>query len=276
MKRAVTRLTIIAAGAAIVCGLSLAGIATGKANHRPGHRAPFSGSGHSSYKSTGQACFRAGWKGSGTWNTDYKITSPGINGQGTVTTTEKDASSYSWHVGELASGAFCNLELLRFPGSKPSGGATWNLGLTKINADGQYEYTAPDQAPVSTNCNQSATDNVRKQQLAGLMTVKRKGSAIVFVMSTSMPSDSCGAYSGPGTSVPGGKVGPFMVSDSVAVPRTVFEEHGEVKIMISSASKNGPKPNCGVKPDPPATVTCSQSGAWQGTLTLWQGRHSHG
>jgi len=267
----ITRLTIIATGAAIVCGLGLAGIATGKVNHHPGHRSPFNGSGHSRYESTGQACFRAAWEGSGTWNTNYMESAPEVDGSGNDTTTDKDSSSYSWHLGEVESGADCALELLRFPGAKPSGGAVWNLGFTRITANGQDEYTAPNQAPVSTNCSQTETDHARAAAVTGNMSIKRKGSAIVFVMSTDLPTDNCGAYSAP-RAVAGGKLGPFLLSDSVAVPRKVFEKDGEVKIKISSDPKHGPQGNCGLQPaEPPPTVTCSQAGSWQGTLTLRQG-----
>jgi hypothetical protein len=271
MKLAViTRLTIIATGAAIVCGLGLAGIATGTASHRPRHRSPYKGSGHSSYETTGQACFGATWQGTGAWNTDYKATVP-APGQGVDTTTDKDSSGYSWDLSEVASGADCALELLRFPGSKPTGGASWNRGFTRLGANGHDVYTAPDQPPVSTTCTKAKIEHAGSASVTGDMSIKLKGSSIIFVMSLDLPIVDCGAYSAPGQDVPGGKVGAFLSSDSVAVPRAVFEKDGKVTITISSDPKHGSKPNCGVHADPPSTVTCSQSGAWQGTLTLRQG-----
>jgi hypothetical protein len=54
-------------------------------------------------------------------------------------------------------------------------------------------------------------------------------------------------------------------------PRTVFEKDGKVTITISSDPRQGSRPNCGVQADPPSKVSCSQTGAWQGTLTLRQG-----
>jgi hypothetical protein len=97
------------------------------------------------------------------------------------------------------------------------------------------------------------------------------GRGRVFVMTLDLPTVNCGAYSAPGLAVAGGKVGTFLTSDSVAVPRTVFEKDGKVTITISSDPKQASKPNCGVHADPPSKVSCWQTGAWQGTLTLRQG-----
>jgi hypothetical protein len=261
MKLAViTKSTIIATAAAAVCGLGLAGIATGAVSHRPRHRSPYRGSGHSTYDTTGQACFGATWQGTGAWNTDYESTSP-APGQGVDTTTDKDSSGYSWDLGEV----------LRVPGDKPVGGATWNRGFTRLGAKGLDVYTAPNQAPVSTSCTKAQIDHAGSASVTGDMTIKLKGSSIVFTMSLDLPTTGCGAYSAPGVAVPGGKVGTFLTSDSVAVPRTVFEKDGKVTITVSSDPNQGAKANCGVHADPPSTVTCSQTGAWQGTLTLRQG-----
>ncbi len=265
----ITRLTIIATGAAILCGLGLAGIATGTVSHHPRHRSSYKGSGHSTYEATGQACFGATWQGTGAWNTDYTATGPAPE-QGVDTTTDKDSSGYSWDLGEVAPGADCALELLRLPGNKPVGGAAWNRGFTRLGANGKDVYTAPNQAPVSTICTNAQIDHAGSSVTGG-MTIKLRGSSIVFVMSLDLPTVECGAYSRPGGAVPGGTVGSFLASDSVAVPRAVFEKDGKVTVTISSDPKQGSKSNCGAQAVPPNTVTCSQTGAWQGTLTLRQG-----
>lgn len=267
----ITRMAFITTSVAVVCGVGLAGIATGTVGHRPRHRFSYKGSGHSSYASTGQACFGATWQGTGAWNTDYKLTNPDVQG-GIDTTTDKDSSGYSWDLGEVASGADCALELLRVPGDKPIGGATWNRGFTRLGANGNDVYTAPNQAPVSTTCTKAQIEHAGAGSVTGGMTIRQKGSSIVFVMTLGVPNDPCGAYSAPGLAVPGGKVGAFLTSESVAVPRAVFEKDGKVTITISSDPKQGSKANCGVHADPPSVVTCSQTGVWQGTLTLRQGR----
>jgi hypothetical protein len=64
-----------------------------------------------------------------------------------------------------------------------------------------------------------------------------------------------------------------VVSTSVNVPKTVFEHASKVVITISSDPAHGPKPNCGVvgASGGEQTVNCSQTGDWQGQLTLYEG-----
>jgi hypothetical protein len=120
----------------IVAGtLLLAGPAIGK-KHAP--KKHYTSSGHGTFESTGQACFGAEWAGTGGWKTSYERTTIETN-VGTTTDTFDGDSSYSWDERAVAGGAERALELLKFPGSKPSGGATWNKGYVRIGSSGRGE-----------------------------------------------------------------------------------------------------------------------------------------
>jgi hypothetical protein len=268
----ITRATVIAASAGLA-GLGIAGVATGSVAHHavrhpPSHRPAYHGSGHSSYDRTGQACFGATWQGTGAWNTSYLQTIPDPP-NGDDVTNDKDSSGYSWDLGEHMTGAECALELLRVPHDKPVGGASWDRGFVRLQAKGDDVYTEAGEPPVTTQCSKARTERPGTTATGG-MTIKTRGTSIIFVMNLFFPSVECGAYSAPGQSVSGGKVGNFLTSESVAVPRSVFEHDGTVSITISSDSTQGGRSNCGVHAPSPTTVTCSQNGAWQGTLTLRQ------
>jgi hypothetical protein len=265
----ITRTAVGATGAVVLAGLGIASVAAGSVAHRrPAHKRAYHGSGRSSYDRTGQACFGATWQGTGAWNTDYLLTVPNPP-NGNETTSDKDSSGYSWDLQDRAVDAGCALELLRVPHNKPVGGASWNRGFVRLQAKGDDVYTQPDEPPVTTTCSKARTERPGTTATGG-MTIKTRGTSIIFVMSLSFPSVECGAYSAPGESVSGGKVGHFLTSESVAVPRSVFEQDRTVTINISSDSTQGGRSNCGVHAPSPTTVTCTQTGAWQGTLTLRQ------
>jgi hypothetical protein len=272
------KLAVVITGAIAAGILVLAGPAVGK-QHAPKKHAPkkhYTSSGHGTYESTGQACFGAKWAGTGGWKTSYKRTTIETN-VGTTTDTLDGDSSYSWDERAVAGGADCALELLDFPGSKPSGGATWNKGSVRIGSSGQEVLTFPNAPTVKTPCTESVTKPPSGGGFSsGDMVLESKGSSLVFEINLGFPTEGCD-YGFPGDAVPQGKVGDFLESTSVKVPKTVFEHSRKVAITISSDLKHGPKPNCGVVPastvssGSSSTVKCSQSGAWQGTLTLYEG-----
>ncbi len=268
------RLAVTLVGAIAAGSLLVAGPAVGK-KHAPkkhGSKKHYTASGHGTYESTGQACFGAKWVGTGGWTTSYKETTVEPN-VGTTTDTFDGDSSYSWDESQAASGADCALELLKFPGSKPTGGATWNAGHARIGSKGREVETFPSSPTVTTPCTKSVTQPASGGGFsAGGMVLESKGSSLVFEVNLGFPSRDCD-YGFPGDAVPQGKVGDFLESTSVKVPKTVFEHAHKVVIAISSDPKHGAKPNCGVQPASigDRTVKCSQSGVWQGTLTLYEG-----
>lgn len=264
------KLTVVLACAVVLCACLLAGAAIAK---KTTTKKPFTPSGSGTYEKTGQACFGAKWAGTGGWSTSYQqsVVTPNV---GTSTTTYKGESSYSWDESAVAGGADCALELLKEPGSKPSGGATWNKGYARVGSQGSEVETFPTSPTVTTPCSQAASKPPSGGGFAsGDMVVQSQGSTVVFEVTLGLPGEDCD-YGFPGDAVPGGSVrGAFLTSTSVKVPKTVLEHASKVVIVISSDPKSGPKPNCG-EPSGSShgvTVTCSQTGAWQGTLTLYEG-----
>jgi hypothetical protein len=256
-----------AVGAAL--GLVLAGPAIGKKSAPP---KSYKGSGRSTYYSEDQACFGAKWSGTGGWHTSYKETNSNVNADPTSDKIDGD-SSYSWEESAVNDEADCSLELLK--GYRPSGGAIWDGGHARMGASGsETETFAPPTTPPSltTPCSHSVIQTAGSGGVGGGgMKVKREGSSFVFVVTLAVPTVDCD-YSYPGSELPGGKVGNFTQSSSVKVPISEFERYSKVTITISSDPKEGPKPNCGIpsSPGPDITVECSQTGKWQGTLTLYQ------
>ena len=269
VKLAIVVTGIIAAGTFL-----LAGPAVGK--QQAAAKKSYSSSGRGTYESTDQACFGAKWAGTGGWKTSYKKTSTETN-VGTSTDTVNGDTSYSWDESAVAGGADCALELLKFPGSKPTGGAFWNKGYVRIGSHGSEVQTFPTSPPVTTPCSESVTKPPSGGGFsAGDMLPESKGSSLVFKINLGFPGEGCD-YAFPGEGVPGGKVGgDFLYSTSVKVPKTVFEHARKVVITISSDPRHGPLPNCDVVPTSSGsgtvtTVTCSQTGDWQGKLTLYEG-----
>ena len=268
------KIAIVVAGVIAACTFLLAGSAVGR--QHPAKKS-YTSSGRGTYESTDQACFGAKWAGTGGWKTSYKKTSTETN-VGTSTDTVNGDTSYSWDESAVAGGAACALELLKYPGSKPTGGAFWNKGYVRIGSHGSEVQTFPTSPSVTTPCSESVTKPPSGGGFsAGDMLLEAKGSSLVFKVTLGFPGEGCD-YAFPGDAVPEGKVGgDFLESTSVKVPKTVFEHAKKVTITISSEPGRGPKPNCGVAPavivssGEQTTVHCSQAGAWQGKLTLYEG-----
>ena len=111
-----TRVKLIVVTCMIAVGsFLLAGPAAGRP--RPAKKS-YTSSGHGTYERTGQACFGAKWAGTGGWKTSYRETTMEPN-VGTTTDTATGDSSYSWDEKDVAGGAACALELLKYPGAKP-------------------------------------------------------------------------------------------------------------------------------------------------------------
>lgn len=271
------RLTVVLTGVIVASAFVLTGSAVGKKH--PAKKS-YTSSGHGTYESIGQACFGAKWAGTGGWKTSYKETTAETN-VGTSTDTFSGDSSYGWDESEMAGGADCALELLKIPGDKPPGGASWNKGYVRIGTKSNQVETFPTSPTVTTVCDKAVTDPPGKFA-SGDMVLKSNGSSLVFEINLGLPLEGCvdnfGAAGFPGEAVPEGKVaGDFLGSTSVKVPKIVFEHARTVAITISSDPNRGPLPNCGVVPaltvssGSSSTVKCSQTGAWQGTLTLSEG-----
>jgi hypothetical protein len=271
------KLAVVLTGVFAAATLLLAGPAVGK---KPAAKKSYTSSGRGTYESTGQACFGAKWAGTGGWSTSYKQTVTETN-VGTSTDTFSTDSSYSWDERAVAGGADCALGLLKIPGDKPIGGASWNEGYVRIGMKGNRVQTFPSSPTITTPCDKSVSEHP-STFASGDMVLSSKGSSLVFEINLGLPTADCDAAfpNGifPGEAVPGGKVGgDFLGSTSVKVSKTVFEHARTVKITISSDPNHGSLPNCGVVPastvssGSSSTVKCSQTGAWQGTLTLSEG-----
>jgi hypothetical protein len=265
------RLVIVLVTVGAIAGLALAGPAIGKKHPAPPKS--YKGSGRSTYHSEDQACFGAKWSGTGGWHTDEVTTNSNVTANVTSDTIEGN-SSYSWEESASEIDADCALELLK--GYKPSGGAIWDAGHGRMGADGQevQVFKQPATPPsTTTNCNHSVIEQAGSAGVGGGgMRLKKEGSSFVFIVSLAVPVASCD-YSYPGSAVPGGKVGNFVESSSVTVPISEFERYSKVTITISSDPKQGARPNCGIPSSSipsGVTVKCSQTGKWQGTLTLYQ------
>jgi hypothetical protein len=276
------KLAVVLMGAFAAAVLLLAGPAVGK--KPPAKKSPakksYTSSGHGTYESLGQACFGAKWAGTGGWSTSYKQTTTETN-VGMSTDTFGGDSSYSWDERAVAGGADCALELLKIPGNKPTGGASWNEGYVRIGTKGSEVQTFPTSPTVTTPCSKAVTEHP-STFASGDMVLQSKGSSLVFEINLGLPVAGCDAAFPdglfPGEAVPEGKVGgDFLGSTSVKVPKTLFEYARTVAITISSDASHGSLPNCGVVPattvssGSSSTVKCSQAGAWQGTLTLSEG-----
>jgi hypothetical protein len=266
------KLAVVLTGAIAAAAFLLAGSAVAK---KHAAKKSYKSSGHGTYESTGQACFGAKWAGTGGWKTSYKETTTETN-VGTSTDTLSGDSSYSWDERAVAGGAACAVGLLKSPGAKPFGGATWNEGYVRIGTNGNEVQTFPTSPTVTTPCSKAVTEPPSKFA-SGDMVLESHGSSLVFEINLGLPVEGCDAVF-PGEAVPEGKVGgDFLGSTSVKVPRTVFEHARTVAITISSDPNHGPLPNCGVVPastvssGSSSTVKCSQTGAWQGRLTLSEG-----
>jgi hypothetical protein len=264
------KLTVVVLCAFTASACLLAGPAVGK--QQPAKKS-YTPSGNGTYASTGQACFAAKWAGTGSWKTSYKETDA-VNNVVTSTDTVDGGSSYSWDEYEVVGAAACALELLKQPGSKPAGGATWNKGYTRIGSAGTELKAFPYAPSTTTPCSESATKRPGAGGFSGGdLIVEPRGASVVFQVNLGFPSEDCD-YGFPGDQVPEGSVGgDFLESTSVKVPDTVFQHARKVVISISSDGKSGATPNCGVPTASSGgqTVTCSQSGNWQGKLTLYEG-----
>ena len=263
------RLVVVFVTLGAVLGLVLAGPAIGK--KKPSPPKSYKGSGRSTYDSEDQACFGAKWAGTGGWHTSYNESNP--KSIDVISDVFNGDSSYQWHESASAIDAECALELLK--GYKPSGGAIWDAGQATMGASGKETEVLYESDPPSTttSCRHSVTEKAGTEGVAGGgMTLKREGSSFVFTVTLAVPTVDCD-YSYPGAAVPGGKVGNFLQASSAKVPISEFERYSKVTVTISSDGKDGPKPNCGVPSSevpPGATLKCSQTGKWQGTLTLYQ------
>jgi len=127
VKLAVAVTSVVAAGTFLMAGPAVA-------KKHPRKRS-YTSSGQGTYQSTGQACFGAKWAGTGGWKTSYENTTTETN-VGTTTDTVNGDSSYSWDESDVSAGAACALELLKYPGSKPTGDAFWNKGYVRIGSSG--------------------------------------------------------------------------------------------------------------------------------------------
>jgi hypothetical protein len=234
----------------------------------------YTSSGQGTYESTGQACFGAKWAGTGGWTTSYKQTITATN-VGTSTDTFSGDSSYSWDEREVEGGAACAVELLKIPGDKPSGGASWNEWYVRIGTKGNDVQTFPTSPTITTPCSKAVTEPPTKFA-SGDIVLKSHGSSLMFEINLGLPGEDCDAAfpNGifPGEAVSGGKVGGnFFGSTSVEVPKTAIEHARTVSITISSDPNHGGLPNCGVvsattvSSGSSSTVKCSQTGAWQGS-----------
>jgi hypothetical protein len=268
------KLAVVLTGVIAATMFLLAGPAVGK---KPSPKKSYKSSGNGTYESTGQACFGAKWAGTGGWSTSYNETSTETN-VGTTTDTIHGDSSYSWDESDVEAGAGCALTLLKSPNFKPTGGAAWNKGYVRIGSKGSEVQTFPSSPTVTTPCTKSETEPPTGGGFsAGDMVVKSRGASLVFEINLGVPGEGCDDGF-PGNAVPQGKVGGnFLESTSVNVPKTVFEHARTVTVTISSDPNSGPLPNCGVVPattvssGASSTVDCSQTGNWQGTLTLYEG-----
>ena len=167
---------------------ALAGTAVGRKHAAKKH---YTSSGHGTYESTGQACFGAKWAGTGGWKTSYKETTT-VTNVGTTTDTANGHSSYSWDVSEVAGGAACALELLKVPGDKPTGGATWNRGHVRIGSTGSEVQTFPTAPTVTTPCTESMTEPASGGGFSpGGMVLESKGSSLVFKVDLGFPGQGC-------------------------------------------------------------------------------------
>jgi hypothetical protein len=253
--------------------LSLAGLFAGSAigkKHPP--KKHYTASGHGTYESTDQACFGAKWSGTGGWHTSYKESTTNDTADMTSDTIIGN-SSYSWDEYYAAIDAQCGLRLLK--GYAPSGGAFWSAGHARMGASGEETQTFKDAPTTTTKCDKSVSKKVSNENFSpGGMKLKREGASLEFTVSLDLPLANCD-YSFPGQAVPGGKVGDFTEATSIKVPTKVFEHSSKVSVTISSDGKQGPKPNCGIAASSipsGSTVKCTQTGNWQGMLTLYEGK----
>lgn len=257
---------LLTALAAVVLGIGLfaAASASGK-THR--HRSSYKTHGSSDeFETQGQACFTASWEGHGGWSTDYTAKFIGTdNTPGTI--KDDDSSSYSQDVHQRpTAGVGCALFLVR--GVHPSGGAIFTAGFVRLNAIQDDTQTGGEEPPVDDTCSKGLITHATGSGPVGSFTTKRKGSSLVFQVTVGLGnSPDCGGYWLPGGRAPGGLSRfNWLESDSTAVPIRAIEHAQKISITVSSDPSHGGLPNCGIT-DSPGT-TCSQTGAWQGTLTL--------
>ncbi len=265
---AVVVLALVAAMAALGGGVA-AGHGNGKPKKPSGYRTKGTSNVYATQK---QVCFVATWRGDGGHSYDYheKFTDP-ETGE-TTSQTNNDSSNYSWDASEVRSGAGCNVQLI---GSSVFAGAAFNRGFLRLALSGHDVYPT-NSGPMTVTCDEARITHASNTQATGGYTVQRRGDSLVFVATVAIGEPpkvpyNCAVNASPyGT----GAHGDFLTSSSVAVPIAVFEHARQVLITISNDPKHGFKPNCGYELHPNGdtrqTISCTEKGAWQSTLTLTQ------
>ncbi len=253
------------------------GTAVGK-SHSPFRRHPpaYTTHGHSNiYARNGEVCFEATWTGSGDWRTNYNSTSSYGNSSETI--ADKDSWGYGWHLGEVYAGAACAMTVLA--GKVGNAGTTFNRGSLQDNATLKDVDTVSNGSgpPTTTTytCNPGASSTTKVDGLEGSFGAILRHSSIVFEGSVTIsptgcptgPSVDAPGDTGPGTAVQGAPaILNFFEKDSPTIPVSVFERAKSVSIPFGRSSES--RPNCGVTAQPNVNVTCTQTGSWEGTLTL--------
>jgi hypothetical protein len=242
--------------------LALAIPASGQpARSKPSHKKPYKVIGHVSKKTLanegGAWCFGAAWKGDGGWSYDSKTATQ--DGEYVDHENDQDSGHYSWDIDQ---GRHATSGLCRYAATlKPVGLFTFTNGSARTGwkvDDVTYEVGPGAAAPVTTSCASGAI-----KPASGLEAIAKANvshSSITFsVTPDAAPISACGT------------VHPFTLewdATSAAIPISTFDTAKEIVITISPRSRI--TPNCGIKsPD----TTCSESGIWQGTLTLTRARN---
>jgi hypothetical protein len=174
---------------------------------------------------------------------------------------------------------------------RPQGYGDFYGGESRIGwqVNDVFESGVPGQPPVTTKCDEAVTVAMAATHPptnGGSYDVVVRHSDVVFKISLDLPlltkaqALKCPiSYSWPG-SVPGGQIGnhgpglnDWLQASSAAVPISAFDTAKQVVVAISSDRTRGPQPNCGVNATNAPGVKCSQSGSWQGQLTLPRARN---
>jgi hypothetical protein len=257
--------TLRRACAAAIVAMCVVALGAGIAAGRPRPK-PYTPHGSSDlFAVNGQVCISADFAGHGGWTTNYHETYVSTDNQpGTI--DDKSSASFSWQVEQHGIDADCALTLLR--GVQTHGGGTvFNGGFTRYSENVNDVNTPALPPPVTYSCSKGIIAHASSGSADSMLKITRQGASLVFTATVELPSAPCGGEnSEAGTPVVGGKIGgDWFTASSAKVPISLLEHVKSMTVSVASASNNGGLPNCGVSS---SNVKCSQTGAWQGTITL--------
>jgi hypothetical protein len=277
MKGARARLValscVAAVGVAIAAGAADGHTSAAARQNSPRRHKPsaYKSLGHSNiYKSEGQVCFVATWKGNGGWSTDYHSTSTGPAPGQSSSTTDQDSSSYSWDAKPAPHAGVCAFDVIE--GYKPHPSDSFDAGFLRLAVMGDDRSEATNTAPIHETCSKSLITHGDGSHGTGGFTSQIRGSSLVFTATvflgqTPAVQSGCATYALPGSF---GGDGNFLSASSVPVPIALFKTARTVSVTLSSDPSQVPHPNCGLPTTPLAGshVDCTEQGSWQGTLTF--------